>query len=188
MPSLIAAQLAGVKRQLADNGYRIGAIDARTDKLTGAALAAFRQRMHFSPEAGNADLFNALEVQAMKTAAPAGYTVCNDTRALLLVALAQVSGGKTAQHGWWKIARRRLRQGDHHAARRRRGLAARAEDQAAPSWQAAPRNSASRESSSTSRTVAAAPRAASAEAGFAADRSRAARAGYIARIGEHGLK
>jgi len=101
--SLTAAQLAGVKRLLADNGYKLGAIDARPDKRTGAALAAFRQRMHFSPQAGNADLFNALEVQAMKTAAPAGYTVCNDTRALLLVALAQIAGGKATQHGWWKI-------------------------------------------------------------------------------------
>lgn len=102
-PSLIAAQLAGLKRLLIDNGYKIGAIDDKPDKQTGTALADFRKRMRFSQEAGNADLFKALEDAARKRAVPAGYTVCNDAGELLLVALAQVKQGKPISRGWWKV-------------------------------------------------------------------------------------
>jgi uncharacterized membrane protein len=102
-PSLLAAQLAGVKRLLSDIGYPVGAIDGTPDRKTGVALAAFRKRMRFSSQATNADLFNALEAQALATAVPAGYTICNDTGQLLLVALAQLAQGKATAHGWWKI-------------------------------------------------------------------------------------
>lgn len=102
-PTLLAAQLAGVKRLLKDNGYAVGAIDGRPSKQTGAALAAFRKKMQFPPQATNADLFNALEAQAMQRVTPAGYTVCNDTRNMLLVALARGVKGIFSTHGWWKI-------------------------------------------------------------------------------------
>ena len=85
--SLTEAQLAGVKRLLKDNGYTIARIDGKPDKATGAALADFRKRMNFAANAGNAELFDALEQQARKKIAPAGYTVCNESRDALLVAL-----------------------------------------------------------------------------------------------------
>jgi uncharacterized membrane protein len=97
------AQLAGVRRLLKDNGYKIDALNGKPDKQTGAALAAFRARMHFKPEAGNDDLFAALENQARKSAAPAGYTVCNDTGDILLVALGRIAGGKASSQGWWTV-------------------------------------------------------------------------------------
>ena len=62
--SLSEAQLAGVKRLLIDNGYKIPRIDGKPDKATGAALVDFRKRMGFDANAGNAALFNALEQQA----------------------------------------------------------------------------------------------------------------------------
>ena len=99
--SLSAAQLAGVKRLLKDNGYKIGAIDGTPDKATGAALADFRARMKFAPTAGNVELFAVLEREARKTAAPAGYTVCNEAREPLLLALAQNDHGKAVSRGWW---------------------------------------------------------------------------------------
>lgn len=95
------AQLAGVKRLLKDNGYKIGAIDSKPDKATGAALADFRKRMHFSPNAGNVELFQALERQAKARIAPAGYTVCNDSRDVLLVALGEMERGQPVSRGWW---------------------------------------------------------------------------------------
>lgn len=103
LPSLGAAQLAGVKRLLQDNGYKIARLDARPDKQTGVALADFRKRMKFSPDAGNAELFQALENEAMKRNAPAGYTVCNDTKEILLVALGQMDKGKSVSRGWWTV-------------------------------------------------------------------------------------
>lgn len=103
-PTLMAAQLAGVKRLLADNGFRVGAIDAKPNAFTGAALASFRKTARLPPQAGNAELFAALEAAARNSAAPAGYTVCNDTSALLLVALGRETDGKASSHGWWKIA------------------------------------------------------------------------------------
>jgi uncharacterized membrane protein len=101
--SLTEAQLAGVKRLLRDNGYAITRIDGKPDKATGAALADFRKRMHFAADAGNAELFTVLEGDARKRIAPAGYTVCNDAREPLLVALGQIDKGKAVSQGWWTI-------------------------------------------------------------------------------------
>jgi uncharacterized membrane protein len=101
--SMAQAQLAGVKRLLKDNGYKIARIDGAPDKATGAALADFRKRMRFQERDGNVELFNALEREARKTIAPAGYTVCNDSKESLLVALAQRDGGKAVSRGWWTV-------------------------------------------------------------------------------------
>ncbi len=101
--SLTEAQLAGVKRLLADNGYKIGHIDGKPDKATGAALADFRKRMHFAPTAGNDELFAALEGEARKKIAPAGYTVCNESREALLVALGQTEAANPVSRGWWTV-------------------------------------------------------------------------------------
>ena len=97
------AQLAGVKRLLKDNGYAIAQIDGRPDKATGLALSDFRKRMHFAPTAGNAELFQALENEARKKIAPAGYTVCNDGPDALMIALGQTDGGKPVSRGWWTV-------------------------------------------------------------------------------------
>jgi uncharacterized membrane protein len=104
LPSLIAAQLAGVKRLLKDNGYPIDAINGTPDKATGMALNNFRARMKFAPTAGNDELFQALETQAQKMTAPAGYTVCNDGKDELLVAIGESSAKLQVSRGWWRIA------------------------------------------------------------------------------------
>jgi uncharacterized membrane protein len=101
--NLSQAQLAGVKRLLKDNGYKIGAIDAKPDKATGAALTDFRKRMHFAPGAGNVELFQALEREAKARIAPAGYTVCNDSHDTLLVALGEMEHGQAVSRGWWTV-------------------------------------------------------------------------------------
>jgi uncharacterized membrane protein len=104
LPSLQAAQLAGVKRLLKDNGFAVGAIDGKPDKVTGKAINMFRTRMHFPPTAGNAELFAALEAQAQKKVSPAGYTVCNDGKETLLVAMAERAAKGETSRGWWRIA------------------------------------------------------------------------------------
>jgi uncharacterized membrane protein len=101
--NLSQAQLAGVKRLLKDNGYKTGAIDGKPDKATGAALADFRKRMHFSQDAGNVELFEALEREAKAHIAPAGYTVCNDSREILLVALGGMEREQAVSRGWWTV-------------------------------------------------------------------------------------
>jgi uncharacterized membrane protein len=101
--TITQAQLAGVKRLLKDSGYPIARIDGSPDKATGAALADFRKRMHFAADAGNAELFTALEQEARRTTAPAGYTVCNDGREALLVALGQTDKGTAGSQGWWTV-------------------------------------------------------------------------------------
>lgn len=97
------AQLAGVKRLLKDNGYKIDRIDGKPDKATGAALQDFRKRMKFPVTAGNTELFDTLEREARKKIAPAGYTACNETRDVLLLALGQIEGGKPVSRGWWTV-------------------------------------------------------------------------------------
>ncbi len=101
--TMTEAQLAGVKRLLKDNGYPIARIDGKPDKATGLALNDFRKRMHFAPTAGNTELFQALESEARKKIAPAGYTVCNDSPGTVMVALGQTDGGKTVSRGWWTV-------------------------------------------------------------------------------------
>ena len=83
--NMTEAQLAGVKRLLKDNGYKIARINGRPDKATGAALADFRKRMRFTDKDGNTELFDALEREARKAVAPAGYTVCNEAKDALRV-------------------------------------------------------------------------------------------------------
>ena len=101
--TMTEAQLAGVKRLLKDNGYPVPQIDGKPDKATGLALSDFRKRMHFAATAGNAELFQALESEARKKIAPAGYTVCNDSPEAMMVALGQMDVGKTVSRGWWTV-------------------------------------------------------------------------------------
>ncbi len=104
LPSLIAAQLAGVKRLLTDNGYKPGPVNGTPDKATSAALEDFRRKMKFKPTDGNAALFAALEKEALGRSAPQGYAVCNDSPEPLLAAIAQLGPGKPSSRGWWRIA------------------------------------------------------------------------------------
>jgi uncharacterized membrane protein len=104
-PTLEAAQLAGVKRLLKDNGYKIGAIDAKPGKATEAALNNFRKAMHFSDRSGNAELFAGLEGEAGKRGqAPQGYTVCNDDKTDLAAAVGEMTRGNAVSRGWWRVA------------------------------------------------------------------------------------
>ena len=102
--TLPQAQLAGLKRLLHDVGYRIGAIDGKPDKAADGAMADFRKKLRLAPTASIADLFDALETEAMKTATPAGYAVCNDTAKSIAAALGQKQRNDWISHGWWKIA------------------------------------------------------------------------------------
>ncbi|MEI9990749.1 MAG: DUF1036 domain-containing protein [Rhizomicrobium sp.] len=104
LTSLPQAQLAGLKRLLRDAGYRIGAIDAAPDRATDAALADFRKKLRLSPTASVADVFDALETEALKNATPAGYAVCNDTAKAVAAATGQKLRNDWISHGWWKIA------------------------------------------------------------------------------------
>ena len=103
LASLTAAQLAGVKRLLSDNGYKVGAIDGKPDKPTGTALTDFRNKMKFKPGDDNTVLFAALEKRAQTNSAPQGDAVCNDSAEPLLAAIAQTGPGKPTSRGWWRI-------------------------------------------------------------------------------------
>jgi uncharacterized membrane protein len=105
LASLQDAQLAGAKRLLKDNGYRIAAIDTKPDKATGAALAEFRKKMKFGERDGNDKLFAALEREALQHGvAPQGLTVCNDQRGDIIAALGEKAETDTISRGWWRIA------------------------------------------------------------------------------------
>ena len=92
------ARQAGIVRLLIDSGYKI--TDA---KSADAALKAFYQRMKLGPHAGNADLFDALETAALKSAAPMGYSICNDGSGAIYAAIGMPEGGELVSRGWWKV-------------------------------------------------------------------------------------
>lgn len=104
LASLTDARTAGLKRLLRDLSYPIATIDGRPDKEAETALADFRKRQHVKPEASAVDLFDALETNAFKVAAPAGYSICNDTTKSIAAALGEKSAANWVSHGWWKIA------------------------------------------------------------------------------------
>jgi uncharacterized membrane protein len=95
-----AARRAGLARLLGDIGYRIGANGVEG---VPAALEKFRTRMKLTKDAPSADLFDALETEALKVAAPAGYSICNDTDAPVWAALGERRGKVWSSRGWWKI-------------------------------------------------------------------------------------
>jgi len=100
--SMQSAGRAGLKRLLADTGAKLGG--SAWDKVADAALLAFRKRMRLSDKASMDDLFDALETEAMKSAAPAGYSICNDTDKPVWAALAQRKGAVFVSRGWWTVA------------------------------------------------------------------------------------
>ena len=95
-----AAGRAGLQRLLADNGGR----NLGSDKQLDGALAAFKMRLKLAKNAPLAALFDALETAAMKSAVPAGYTLCNDTAAPVYAAIAQQIGAAFVARGWWTVA------------------------------------------------------------------------------------
>ena len=92
--SLAAARDAGIARLLSDIGYK----DDRT-----TALKKFRARMKLPGSASTDDLFDALETEALKAAAPAGYSICNDGDSAIWAALGLKTGANWLTRGWWKI-------------------------------------------------------------------------------------
>lgn len=98
-----AARTAGLKRLLRDNGAKIARIDGKPDAKTGGALSDFRKRMKLAPKANMAAMFDALETEAMKTVAPAGYSVCNDSDGDVWAVIATKEGAAWTTRGWWKI-------------------------------------------------------------------------------------
>lgn len=93
-----AARIAGIERLLRDNGYKFANAQQRDD-----ALKRFRAKLKIAPRASAADLFDALETEAMKASSPAGYSICNDTAGEVWTALAFRDGKQSLAAGWWKI-------------------------------------------------------------------------------------
>ena len=101
LPSLEAARTAGIARLLSDIGYKVGHGHGLISAID--ALNKFRVRMKISASANSADLFDALETDALKVSAPAGYSICNDTDAPVWAALGLRNGKDWTSRGWWKV-------------------------------------------------------------------------------------
>jgi hypothetical protein len=124
--NLAEAQLAGVKRLLKDNGYKIARIDGRPDQSTGAALADFGNGSVPMPAMPNCS--PPCERGAREKAAPAGYTVCNESRDVLLVALGPDGAGQAVSARLVDGAAGRLRQDRDRALEDQCGLSAGTEE------------------------------------------------------------
>jgi uncharacterized membrane protein len=98
LASLDDARRAGIDRLLRDLGYKFDDDNGRQ-----AALAGFRRKMKIVPNARDADLFDAMETEALKTVSPAGYSICNDTAGVIWTALAFRAGKDVLSAGWWKV-------------------------------------------------------------------------------------
>jgi uncharacterized membrane protein len=94
------AKRGGIDRLLEDLGYRV---KVPGDRARDLALDDFHKRMKLPADATDADLFNALETEATKRTAPAGYTVCDDTDQPLWIAIALQTAKGPAARGWWQV-------------------------------------------------------------------------------------
>jgi uncharacterized membrane protein len=101
--TLEQARAAGLKRLLRDIGYRIASLENGSDNQADRALEVFHKRMNLSPKATDADVFDALETEALKVTAPAGYSICNDTAKPVAAAIGEKTASSWISHGWWKI-------------------------------------------------------------------------------------
>jgi uncharacterized membrane protein len=102
--TLDQARAVGLKRLLRDIGYRIVSMESGSDNQADRALLAFRKRLHLSPKASDADMFDALETDALKVTAPTGYAICNDTAKPVAAAIGEKTARSWISHGWWTIA------------------------------------------------------------------------------------
>jgi len=59
--------------------------------------------MKLAADAGLADLYDALETEAMKVASPSGYSICNDTDGPIWAALGLRRAARWVAQGWWKV-------------------------------------------------------------------------------------
>ena len=57
-----------------------------------------------SRRCAGAHLFDALETEALKVTAPAGYSVCNDTEKPVYAAIGMKTGKVWPVRGWWNVA------------------------------------------------------------------------------------
>jgi uncharacterized membrane protein len=99
LADMAAAERAGLKRLLADTGAR----PLGNDRQIDAALAALRHRRHLAANAPTAALFDALEAEAMTSAVPTGYTLCNDTGDTVFAAIGLQYGTAFVSRGWWTL-------------------------------------------------------------------------------------
>jgi uncharacterized membrane protein len=102
--SLVTARAVGIARLLSDIGYKITPDKGPSNKSFDAALQKFHARMKLPANASTDDLYDALETEAMKATAPAGYSVCNDGDADIWAALGLKQGNDWLSRGWWRVA------------------------------------------------------------------------------------
>ena len=98
--SMADAERAGLKRLLGDTGAK----QLSTDKQVNDALGAFKARAKLAKTASTGAVFDALETEAMKTAVPTGYTLCNDSSGPVYAALGLQNGTVYTARGWWTVA------------------------------------------------------------------------------------
>ena len=75
-----------------------------TTHTRDAALAKFRASQNLRADTGTAALYAALEAQARKVTAPAGYSICNDGTADIWAARGLRKGADFLSRGWWKVS------------------------------------------------------------------------------------
>jgi uncharacterized membrane protein len=105
--SLEVARAIGIARLLSDIGYKItpdkNPHGGKSNKSFDDALARFKAKMRLPANAGTDDLFDALETEALKATAPAGYSICNDSDGEIWAAMALKQGNDFVSRGWWKV-------------------------------------------------------------------------------------
>jgi uncharacterized membrane protein len=101
LKSLGDARRAGINRLLEDLGYHV---NVPGDRARDLAIENFRRRMKMPADATDADLFAALETQAIRSAAPAGYTACNNSTETLWIAVGVTSPKGISSRGWWQVS------------------------------------------------------------------------------------
>lgn len=97
------ARIAAIQRLLTLAGYDAEPIDGTLGAKSEAALAAFLKSRSLTMESAlRSDFLDVLIAAARDGTAP-GLLWCNDTRHVVMAALAIEDGATITTHGWWRV-------------------------------------------------------------------------------------
>jgi len=99
--TLAAAKAAGIARLSRDAGLSLDANASTT--AVARALADYRNHKRLPANAGHAEILDALENEALKASAPAGYTVCNEGHTEIWAAIGLHLNRGSVARGWWDV-------------------------------------------------------------------------------------
>jgi len=97
------ARIAAIQRLLTLAGFDADVVDGALGAKSEAALAAFLKSRGLSADAALRSDFLDVLLAAARVGSGAGLLWCNDTKHIVMAAIATEDGGTVTTRGWWRL-------------------------------------------------------------------------------------